>query len=260
MGTSVVGAAALDLDGLEVGVQVDLDPGPVALGQLDVVDGTWDVGLALDLAHGCAGEGGQGGSPCPLDPGTGQACGAVLACRGPAVVVAVAGAVLAGPRPAIVIAVATPMPPMRSTSPAAGAAIHLLPSRIVLPPVPFSAARAATPRRRGLPLGADAVTLQTRAFAADVSQMSFLTSSCRERHRAETTGGGGTGGRSAGGTGNRAGQGGRRAGWGGTATGRRPPGGTGGRLMPPGAAGGRWRRRLGGWRPRRGRRGRRRSP
>src|SRR6266545_3413306 len=102
MGTSVVGAAALDLDGLEVGVQVDLDPGPVALGQLDVVDGTWDVGLALDLAHGCAGEGGQGGSPCPLDPGTGQACGAVLACRGPAVVVAVAGAVLARPRAAVV--------------------------------------------------------------------------------------------------------------------------------------------------------------
>src|SRR6266545_2711843 len=102
MGTSVVGAAALDLDGLEVGVQVDLDPGPVALGQLDVVDGTWDVGLALDLAHGCAGEGGQGGSPCPLDPGTGQACGAVLACRGPAVVVAVAGAVLARPGAAVV--------------------------------------------------------------------------------------------------------------------------------------------------------------
>src|SRR6266545_4442484 len=138
MGTSVVGAAALDLDGLEVGVQVDLDPGP------------------------------------------GQACGAVLACRGPAVVVAVAGAVLAGPRPAIVVAVAgavlarpgaavvaggvvgavgagagpvveergggggghacraavahragDPDAPMRSTSPAAGAAIHLLPSRIV---------------------------------------------------------------------------------------------------------------------------------
>src|SRR6266516_531919 len=156
-GAPVVVAAVLDLDHLEVRVQVDLDAGPVALDQLDVIGGSRGAAGALDLAHGGAGDGRQGRGPCPLDRGAGQVGGAVHAGRGPAVVVEVAG---------------TPdeeYQPCRGSGDPLAAQSHRLASCAVL------GGSRGDSRRRWLFVGADAKTLQTRAFATDVSQMSFLT-------------------------------------------------------------------------------------
>jgi hypothetical protein len=88
-------------DRLEVGVQVDLDLGPVGLGELDVVGGARGGAGVLDLADGRAGEDPQGGGPRALEPGAADLA-AVAPGQAAAVVVEVAGAVLTGPGATVV--------------------------------------------------------------------------------------------------------------------------------------------------------------
>src|SRR5574341_873294 len=99
----VVVAAALDLDRLEVGIQVNLHPGAIALDELDVVGGPLGPARTLDLTHGSARNSGHGCRLCPLgrsatDVVVLPAVVLVAASRAPAaaVVAEVAGTVLAG--------------------------------------------------------------------------------------------------------------------------------------------------------------------